>query len=158
LGFCAAAGLAAAIFACVLLLPEYASLARVRHELLRQEAVNAELAELIQAHDRLIAALPEDPVLTKRLAMDQLGLWPEDELVVPARDGSRLPPPGMALTSRHPRPEPPTGWVMDAARRVSKPGTKRGLLLLAAIALIAAICVFPAREDRRKTHTSPHWR
>jgi len=154
-GFCAAAGLAMAIFGCVLLLPECARLAKARYHLARQQAINAELAELVRANERLIANLPDDPVLTKRLAMNQLGLWPEDEVVVPAVQRMQRPPPAVVLIRRRVRPQPPSGWLLDAARRVSKPGTKRGLLLLAALALFAAIWVFPARDPGRRKKVHP---
>jgi len=89
-GFCLLAGAGVALFATVLLLPEYSRLRRAQHELARQQAVNADLADLIAVNHRLIAALPDSRVLTTRLAMRQLGLWPENELVVPTRRGLLL--------------------------------------------------------------------
>ncbi|MGB2823324.1 MAG: hypothetical protein WBF17_20245, partial [Phycisphaerae bacterium] len=75
-GFCLLAGAALAIFAAATLLPEYARVLHADYALARQEAVNADLKALIEANDRLIAALPDNPVLAKRLAMNQFGLWP----------------------------------------------------------------------------------
>ena len=145
-GFCLLAGMAVAIFAAALLLPEYGRTVQAEYELARQQAVNTDLESLIQAHRRLIEDLPSSPVLTKRLAMNQLGLWPADELVVAASDRSLRPPPGMVITQPHPRPSQPDGKMLDLAQRLSKPRTRRGLFLLAAAALLAAIFLFPTRN------------
>ena len=149
-GFCSLAGVSVALFAVVLLLPDYARLQRARYELARQEAANADLAALLRANERLIANLPDDPVLTKRLAMNQLGLWPENEVVLLHDGRPRRMPPGLVLTDAHPRPKPPGGWLMHAARRMTNPPTRRGLLLLAAAAMLAALFLFPAKEAKRK--------
>jgi len=143
------AGAALAIFAATMLLPDYARMVHARNELARQQAANADLEGLIQANDRLIAALPESPVLTKRLAMNQFGLLPEDEMVLLSA-GDPPAPPGSALTSRHPRPPRPSGPLLDIARRLEKPRTRRGLLLLAAAAMLAALFLFPARDASDK--------
>jgi hypothetical protein len=147
-GFCLLAGAALAVFAAALLLPDYARMLRAEYELARQEAAIADLEALIEANRRLIDALPESPVLTKRLAMHQLGLWPEDEVVVLNGTRPAPPPPGVALVGRHQRPKPPSPWVLTTAARVSNPRTRRGLLLLAAAALVAAVLLFPARDAR----------
>ena len=151
-GFCLLAGAGVALFATVLLLPEYSRLRRAQHELARQQAVNADLADLIAVNHRLIAALPDSRVLTTRLAMRQLGLWPENELVVPTSASVRRVS-GLVATTPHRRPEAPSDWIMQAADRVSKPPTRRGLLLLAMASIAVAILLLPAREDRRKKPT-----
>jgi hypothetical protein len=148
------AGAAVVLFAGVLLVPEYARLAKARYELARQQATNADLEALIRGNDRLIAALPGDPVLAKRLAMRQFGLWPKDEVVVLDERGPRQTNPGLVVSDPHPRPVPPTGWLMNAAQRASNPPTRRGLLLLAVAAIAAAIFLFPAKEDRLSRRTS----
>jgi len=149
-GFCLLAGAALAIFATAVLVPEYARVLDAQYELARQEAVNADLKALIEANDRLIAALPENPVLAKRLAMNQFGLLPENEIVlVDGRSGPQ-PPPGMALTKPHLRPEPPNEQLSGIVRRLTRPRTRRGLLLLAAAAMLAALFLFPARDSSRK--------
>jgi hypothetical protein len=150
LGFLLLAGASMALFAGVLLVPDYARLQHALYEQGRQEASVADLQTLVQANDRLIANLPDDPVLVKRLAMNQYGLFPKDEQVVLDERTQRPPPPGMIVTEPHPRPAMPTGWFLEAAERISNPPTRRGLLLLAAAAMFAAIFLFPAREDRRK--------
>ena len=148
-GFCMLATAALAIFAGTMLLPDYARMVHARYELGRQQAANADLEALIQANDRLIAALPDSPVLTKRLAMNQFGVLPEDELVLVSSQ-TPPPPPGAALTSPHPRPRRPQGRLLDLARRLQKPRTRRGLLLLAAAAMLAALFLFPARDSSDK--------
>jgi hypothetical protein len=154
--FCLLVGMATVIFGAVLLLPEYARLQQARYQLARQKANLADLQSLIKGNDRLIAALPENAVLTKRLAMNELGLWPEDEVVVINAHGPRLQSPAMVVTKAAPRPEPPVGWVMNAANRVAKPPTRRGLLLLAALGLVAAVILFPgAGEKKRKSAANP---
>jgi len=149
--FCLLAGLAMGTFAAVLLLPEYARLQQAHYQLARQKATIADLQSLIEGNGRLIAALPDNVVLTKRLAMNELGLWPEDEVVVINDRGPRLQSPAMVATTPEPRPEPPAGWIMDAANRVANPPTKRGLLLLAVIGLVAAVILFPGTgQEKRK--------
>jgi hypothetical protein len=150
LGFLLLAGASVGLFAGVLLLPDYARLQRALYEQARQEASVADMQTLVQANDRLIANLPDDPVLIKRLAINQYGLFPKDEQVVLDSRTKRAPPPGIVVTEPHPRPAVPVGWFLDAAERVSNPPTKRGLMLLAAAAMFAAIFLFPAREDRRR--------
>ena len=148
-GFCLLAGAALAIFAAATLLPEYARVLHADYELARQEAVNADLKALIEANDRLIAALPDNPVLAKRLAMNQFGLWPENEVVMVSDDGIRPAPPGTALTKPHPRPDPPDERLLAVVRRLTRPRTRRGLLLLAAAAMLAALFLFPASDRKR---------
>ena len=145
-GFCLLAGAALAIFATAVLVPEYARVLEAQYELARQEATNADLKALIESNDRLIAALPENPVLTKRLAMNQFGLLPENEIVLVDDRAPRRLPPGTALTKPHPRPEPPNKQLMGIVQRLTRPRTRRGLLLLAAAAMLAALFLFPARE------------
>ena len=157
MGFCLLVAVSAALAGAVLLLPEYARLARARYELARQKAANADLEALIAANEHLIAGLPQDPVLTKRLAMCQLGLWPENEAVVLDTRRPRHMPPGLVCPTPQPRPEPPNGWLMRAAARVSRPATRRGLLLLAAAALVTALALFapPEAAAGRTRRTGP---
>ena len=149
-GFCLLAGVSLAILAAVLLLPEYARLAWARHELAGWEAAVADKRAQIAANERLEAALPLDPVLTKRLAMNQRGLLPADEVVVLDVAGGRPLPPAVVHPPRHPRPTAPSGWLMRAAQRMSRPPLRRGLLLLAAVAMLAAMFLFGPREKRRR--------
>jgi len=154
IGFCLLSGAALGLFATTVLLPEYARMVRAEYELARQQAANADLQALIQANQRLIGALPDNAVLTKRLAMSQFGLLPADEVVMVANYAAGPRPPVMALTTPHQRPQRPDARLMGLAQRLSKPRTRRGLLLLAAAAVLAALFLFPAREPERARH--PH--
>jgi len=154
--FCLLAGMAMAVFGAVLLLPEYARLRQAEYQLARQKATIADLESLITGNDRLIAALPDNAVLTKRLAMNELGLWPEDEVVVISDRGPRRQSPAVVVTKAAPRPEPPVGWIMDAAKRVANPPTRRGLLLLAVIGLVAAMILFPGAGEQKRGATIIH--
>jgi len=149
--FCLLAGTAMTVFAAVLLLPEYARLQQAKYQLARQQATMAKLRSLIEGNERYIAELPHDAVLTKRLAMNELGLWPQDEVVVLTGGGPRQPSPGMVAAPEAPAPQPPAGFLMDAAQRVADPPTKRGLLLLAVTGLVVALLLFPGgRADMKK--------
>ena len=100
----------------------------------------------IQENDRLIALLPTDQVLTKRLAESQLPCSPEHEVIIPAASiQKRLP--DLIVPRRSQRPSPPPKWLMRAAGRLSNPPTRRGLLLLALGAMITAVYLF----------TPPQW-
>jgi hypothetical protein len=149
-GFCLLAGTSLGILAAVLLLPEYARLVRVRHELAGWRAATADKEAQIKANERLMAALPKDPVLTKRLAMNQHGLLPADEVVVATSASPPQPPPALVRPPRHARGAPPSGWVMRAARRLARPPLRRGLLLLAGVAMLAALFLFAPRERQRE--------
>ncbi len=142
--------MAMVVFGAVLLLPEYARLQHAKHQLARQKATIADLKSLIAGNGRLIQALPENAVLTKRLAMNELGLWPEDEVVVLNGQGPRRQSPASVVTKAAPRPAVPVGWIMDAAKRVSKPPTRRGLLLLTVLGVIGAVILFPGGDRKRK--------
>jgi hypothetical protein len=148
--FCLLAGTALAVFAAVLLLPDYARLQQAKYQLARQQATMAKLRSLIEGNERYIAELPHDAVLTKRLAMNELGYWPQDEVVVLTDGGPRQPSPGMVVAPAAPQPQPPAGFLMDAARRVADPPARRGLLLLAAIGLAAALLLFPGGKARKR--------
>jgi len=153
--FCLLAATAMAVFAAVLLLPEYARLRQVQYQLARQQATMATLRSLIEGNERYIAELPHDAVLTKRLAMNELGYWPQDEVVVLTAGGPRQPSPGMVVAPAAPEPQPPADFLIDAARRVADPPTRRGLLLLAVVGLVAALLLFPGgREARPKRKPS----
>lgn len=154
--FCLLAGTAMAVFGAVLLLPEYARLQHAQYQLARHKAADADFRSHLEGKDRLIAALPENAVLTKRLAMNELGLWPEDEVVVINDRGPRLQSPAMVITKPAPRPAPPAGWVMGAATRVANPPTRRGLLLLAVVGLIAAVILFPGAGEKKREPALTH--
>ncbi len=149
--FCLLVVMAMAVFGAVVLLPEYARLQNTWHQLAQHEATTADERSLIEGTKRLVATGAEDTVLTKRLAMNELGLWPTDEVVVISDRGPRAQSPARVTIQRAPRPEPPSGWFMTAAERVANPPTRRGLLLIAVVGLVAAVILFPGGDRRRNT-------
>ena len=150
LGFLMVAGSGMGILAGVVLLPPYASLAQAEYELGCMRASVADAESQIRANDRLIASLPTDPVLTKRLAESQLRSSPQHEVIIPAASIQKNPP-DLIVPQRSERPSPPPKWLMRAARRLSNPPTRRGLLLLALGALITGVYLFipPQWPSRR---------
>ncbi|MBL7133050.1 MAG: hypothetical protein ISS78_03040 [Phycisphaerae bacterium] len=150
IGFLMIAGPAMAILAGVVLLPSYVALAQAEYDEACAQASVADAKAQIQANERLIAALPTDPVLTKRLAENQLPCRPQHEVIIPGAPQKR--PPDLVLPRRAQRPSRPPRWLMTAAGKMSNPPTRRGLLLLALGALITAVYLFapPQWPSRRR--------
>ncbi len=127
------------IFAGVLLLPAYAQLLTANY---RRDCLDAELAcaeKLIEAQDNLIAAGQTDVVLTQRLARSQLGLVPQTELVAIGPAGAKPRPPAVFSPQTPVYPPPPPGWIIAMGERLVRAPLRRGLMLLAAGALFAAM-------------------
>ena len=153
IGFLMVAGPAMGILAGVVLLPPYVALAQAEYELGCMRASVADAKAQIQANERLIAALPTDQVLTKRLAENHLPCTPQHEVIIPGAPQKR--PPDLVLPRRSRRPSRPPRWVMTAARRMQNPPTRRGLLLLALGALITAVYLFtPPQWPSRRGNSS----
>jgi hypothetical protein len=135
--FAAFAGSALAILAAVVLLPAYAQLQQSEYELacLRTDVAHGEA--WIAANERLIADLPGDAVVTRRLARSQLRWLPNDELVA-VRDESHPPQPlELVSVPDQPRPAPPAGMLFSLASAV-EPRSARLFLLACAAALMFA--------------------
>jgi len=152
--FAMLAGAALALVAAVALLPAYQRLAWAQYERDCLAAKNADDAALILANERLIAAAPDDPVLTKRLAMRQFGVVPRSEVIIlvdvgPAPFGRRL-----TAVAPHPRPPRPGGWMIYAAGRVRDP-TTRTILLLLAVALFLAAVILSDLPQTKRTPAAP---
>ncbi|MFP4140381.1 MAG: hypothetical protein ACLFVH_00525 [Phycisphaerae bacterium] len=150
LAFCMLAGLGAAIAAGVVLLPPYARMKLTQY---RRDCLTAKVADeqaALVAYDRMIVAAPHDPVLTQRLAMNQLGMTPR--LAVVERVSS-VETPGVVRIHHTPRPPRPSGWIMRTARRLQQPRLRRGLLLLAGMSVLAAVLLFllPDRKPDEDT-------
>ena len=150
ISFVLPAGAAVVLVAAVALLPAYERLAWATYERDCLAAKNADDAALIRANERLIAAAPDDPVLTKRLAMRQFGVVPRGEVVIPVAAGPA--PFGRRLTvvTPHPRPPMPDGWMIHAAGRIADPSTRMFLLLLA-VALFLAAVILSDRPGRKRS-------
>ena len=149
--FALLAGTALVLVTAVVLLPAHERLAWAEYERDCLAAKNADDAALILANERLIAAAPDDPVLTKRLAMRQFGVLPRGEAIIPV-DASPAPF-GRRLTAvaPHPRPPKPAGWMIYSAARVRDPVTRTILLLLAVVLFLAAVIL----SDRPQKKRSP---
>ena len=155
-GFAILGGAALAIQAAIVLLPEYADLRQDRYVLTCEAAAAADMETLADAQDRLIAKLPTDPVLTRRIGMIQGDLWPDNAVVGVEPDRGAPPPPYALRPPPHPRPNPPAGWLMRASRRLSNPPTRRGLWLVSAGLMLAAVFLFaPQRAYRRRRKKAP---
>jgi len=141
-GFVLLVGPAMAAVGAVVLLPPYARLAQRQYRRDCERARTARLEAVSDAQQQLIAALPHDKVLTARLAMRQESLWPEREVVVvdPGRPSER--PPGMIPASAAPDPPPPDGVLIRWAAKLADPATRRGLFILAAGTMLAAMLLF----------------
>ena len=154
-GFLTVAAPAVLVVVAVVLLPPYARLARAKYDLgcARADFIDAE--KQIAANKRLITALPVDEVLTKRLAQNQLPCRPANEIVVAGpgvgagTDVDVTKPPDLVRPPRSRRPSPPPAWMATFSAKLSKPPTRRGLLLLALGAIITAVYLFaPQRKQR----------
>jgi hypothetical protein len=145
LGFTVLAGLGLAIIAGLVLLPAYARMAFAGYERDCDKVAVAEMEATAAANAKLIADMPSSPVLTKRLAMSQGDLMPDNEVIVPPA-GAVRPPPDVVIPVRYPRPEPPAGWEIIAAGKIQHLSTRRGLLLLAIGSLMVAMFLFAPPE------------
>jgi hypothetical protein len=152
-GFVTLAGLAMLVLAGLALLPAYARWRQAEYEKECLATACRESEALITAQERMIADLPESEVLTKRLALSQGELCPENEFVSVNPDRPRRPPPDVILPVRYPRPSPPNNWLMQASVKLHNAGTRRGLLLLAGGCLLVAMFLF-APPDRRRNGQS----
>jgi len=149
--FVALVCVAGAVAATVLLLPEWARLQRTLHERDCMRANTAEMQSLVKCQQKLIDAIRNDPVLVKRLAMHHGALTPENERVYTHRSGRAASTPG-AIKLPPPRlPDPPSAGIQRLAARLSTGNIRRGLLLLAAAVLMAAIFLFPPASEGPST-------
>ena len=151
-GFTVMASAAVAVISTVVLLPPHAQLVRAQYQRDCLRARTKDLEALSDAHDRLIAALPTDRVLTMRLAISHEALRPRDGSPLRIPGAGPASPPGLVRAVRHPRPAPPSDWLMRLDAKFQRPATRRGLLLLAVGALVLALFLFapPEKYGRRR--------
>ena len=152
--FALLAGAALAILACVVLLPAHTSLLQARYERDLLIARNSEDDALIQANHRLIEAIPNDSVLAKRLVMQDFGLQPRTEWVIPnpasqEAGGSQWM---FVNPEQHPPPQKPDEWIVQTAAKLQAPG-KRTLLLLVAVAAFVGSMVVSGSGRKRQART-----
>ena len=138
-GFLALAVPAVGLFAAMVLLPVWAQGAQAQYLAGCQLAEFKDCQAQIAANQRLLAALPADEVLTKRLAESQLPCVPENEVVI--RSGQPAMP-DLVRPDPHTRPDRPPQWMLRTADRLAKPSTRTGIALLSIMVLGAACFLF----------------
>ena len=141
-GFCALTGAAGAILAGVVLLPAAAELAWTKYQRDCDAVCLAEAQATVDALGRLQQEIASDEVLARRLAWSHLGLVPRNEVSVTGTASSAEPLPGTIPSVDSPDPPKPGGWVIASARRVTRPATRRGLLVLAGSLVLSAMLMF----------------
>lgn len=132
-----------ATLAAVVLLPPWTRLVDARYE---RDALAAQMTDeqaLVVANERLLDALEDDVVLTRRLAMTDLNALPRGQRIFSAARNVRGALPATVSIEPAPRPDPSGGWAVSAGRKLSRPGYRRGVFLLAISGLVAAMVMFP---------------
>jgi len=154
-GFLWLAGIGLALLAIVVLLPAYARLSEARYELAGREAGVRRAEALLEANNKLMAALPDDETLTKRLAMSYGQLWPADEVVVmDPGQANPLPPDVVRMPGTEESARCAPRCLLSAAEKLGRVQTRRALMLLATAALVTAFFLFspPERSPRAAEH------
>ncbi len=139
--------LAVAILAAAALLPAWQRRedARMeRDELARQVWIQQRVS---QYKRELADALKDDPRQTEQLLIEQQNLHPPDAAAVPM-DAKPDPPLVQQLEAKAPKVAPPNPALEKLAQRVDDPATRRGLLLVAGVLMVAAMMLFqpPKRQ------------
>ena len=145
-GFLLLAVPALAIVAAVVLLPAYQSMKAMEYQRDRTRAVIATYRDRIKATRRVIEEAPADEQLTLQVRMAQERLLPPNEVVVVDPKAPPMPPPGSVTGPVRPMPPPPSDALLSMAQKIQSPATKRGLFLLAAAAMLAAMFLFSPPE------------
>jgi len=146
-GFLVLTGAALATIGGVVLLPAYAEMVQTEYQLRCLRADVAEAQAWIAVNERLIADLPYDPVITKRLAISQSGWLPDNELVVVPPGSGQTGPAPLVSVPRQPRPPQPSGTALRLAAGIDMPGARRYLFAAAGVAMLAAVLIFgPTRK------------
>ena len=148
-GFALLSALSLAIFACVVLGPAYAEMVETRYQ---RDCLGTELDEAeawIAANGRLIEALGEDEVMTKRLASSQFHWLPADEYVV--IDPAAEPAP-QRLVNVPPRAMPARqdGLALRLAQGLANRTLRHILLLMAAACMLASVLLLAPRAGTRR--------
>ena len=147
-GFTLLVALSLAIFACVVLGPPYAKMVETKCEL---DCLRAELDEAeawIAANARLIEALPEDEVMTKRLARSQFHWLPADEYVVIDPAAAPAPQRLVNVPSR-PMPARRDSLALRLSQRLASRTLRHVLLLIAGGCMLASVLLFAPRFGTR---------
>ena len=145
LGFATFSLAAVALLAAVVLLPAYADLRDARHQRELLACRNADLQAQYDAGELVIEAAQTDPTFLTRLAISQGEFVPVGQQIIHMPQDSSAVRPDVISPPPTPRPAAPPTWIRHAAGRVSRPDTRRGLLLMAGGLLVVAGLVFTGR-------------
>ncbi|MFP4355432.1 MAG: hypothetical protein ACLFUJ_09970 [Phycisphaerae bacterium] len=140
-GFAALAGLGLAILACVVLIPPYARLQWARYDKACNQAINADYQDKLAAEQFFIDSLETDEILIERQAASTLGGLFDPDSFGELQRSPDLPANLLSITP-NPRPAPPSGWVIRTAERLKDVRIRRGLCVLSAVAILAAVLLF----------------
>jgi len=153
-GFAVLAGISLSILATVVLLPAYVSMSEAGYQRDILAARQRNALKLIDARERMIKALQEDDrQLLTRLVRSQFDLLPRNEVVV--IDPSAPPQtPQVYLLAESPLPSAHKGLISHAADKLKNDRTRRGLLLLSAGAMLAAMFLFSPPKISNKPDTA----
>ena len=137
-GFFILAGLAMVIIAALVLMPAWAQAVRAEHAVADAMPKNEDAKHTIALRARSINAIPYDHKLTERLAKGTV-------------KGDIFHTPEVKSV-----PEP-TGWRLDLADKLAQTKTRRGLFMIACVALAGAMFLFappaPKQPSRCRQET-----
>lgn len=150
-GFVLFAGPALLIVAAIVLLPAYQKMQMVAHERDCERQRIESYQQHIRKQQELLSRAPEDAQVTRVAAMEMLRLSPRNEVVVEDPTMPKIAV-GTIFVTPQAQPDLPSGWLVDMAGKIQDPATRRGLFLLAAVAMLAAVFLFaPPGSYRRKS-------
>ncbi|KKN66466.1 hypothetical protein LCGC14_0471240 [marine sediment metagenome] len=153
-GFCVIGALALAVVAATVLVPAYASLLAVRYERESLAARNADMAAHLVAGQRMVEAAQQDTTFIQRLALSQGEFVPANRRVLAGSGDGQLATPDVVAPTPTLRPAAPPRWLTTAAFRLSRPATRRGLLLLSAGLMLTAAVTFAPASTRKNAPSS----
>ena len=140
--------------AATVLAPAYASLLAVQHERESLAARNADMAAYLAAGQRMIEAAQQDTTFIQRLALSQGEFVPTNRCVLAGSGDGHLATPDVVAPTAAVRPAAPPRWLTTAAFRLSRPATRRGLLLLSAGLMLTAAAAFTPASARTSALSS----
>lgn len=145
-GFLLLAVPALATLGALVLLPAYQQMTAKACELEKLRTDNLSFKDYVAANERLIQQASEDEVLTMRLRISQERLLPRNEVVVLDPSAPASAPPGVIVPVRRAYPAQPSNLLLSMAGKLSDANTRRGLFLLSAMAMMAAMFLFASPE------------
>lgn len=146
-GFLLLAAPALATVAALVLLPAYQHMTEQAYETEKLRSDNQSIKDYIASNDRLIEDAPVDEDLTTRLRISNARLLPRNEVVVVDPNAPPAPPPGVIVPAHRPYAPKPDNLLLSMAGKLSDDNTRRGLFLLSAVAMMAAMFLFAPPES-----------